>query len=30
VDGGTCAASGWIKQADSWTLFPDSTGVVDS
>ncbi len=30
VDGGTYAASGWIKQADSWTLFPDSTGVVDS
>jgi NAD(P)-dependent dehydrogenase (short-subunit alcohol dehydrogenase family) len=30
VDGGTWAASGWIKQGASWTLFPDSTGVVDS
>jgi hypothetical protein len=29
VDGGTWAASGWIKQGASWTLFPDSTGVVD-
>ena len=28
VDGGTWAASGWIKQGSSWTLFPDSTGVV--
>ncbi len=30
VDGGTWASSGWIKQGSSWTLFPDSTGVVDS
>jgi NAD(P)-dependent dehydrogenase (short-subunit alcohol dehydrogenase family) len=30
VDGGTWASSGWIKQGASWTLFPDSTGVVDS
>jgi NAD(P)-dependent dehydrogenase (short-subunit alcohol dehydrogenase family) len=30
VDGGTWASSGWIKQDASWTLFPDSTGVVDS
>ncbi len=29
VDGGTWASSGWIKQDASWTLFPDSTGVVD-
>jgi NAD(P)-dependent dehydrogenase (short-subunit alcohol dehydrogenase family) len=28
VDGGTYAASGWIKQGETWTLFPDSTGVV--
>ncbi len=30
VDGGTFAASGWIKQGDSWTLFPDSTAIVDT
>ncbi len=30
VDGGTWAGGGWIKQGASWTLFPDSTGVVDS
>ncbi|HEV3111120.1 MAG TPA: SDR family NAD(P)-dependent oxidoreductase [Candidatus Binataceae bacterium] len=30
VDGGTWASSGWIKQGTSWTLFPDSTGIVDS
>ncbi len=30
VDGGTWAGGGWIKQGGSWTLFPDSTGVVDS
>jgi len=30
VDGGTFAGAGWIKQGESWTLFPDSTGVVDS
>ena len=30
VDGGTWAGGGWIRQGDSWTLFPDSTGVVDS
>lgn len=30
VDGGTWAGGGWIKQGDSWTLFPDSTGVVDT
>ncbi len=30
VDGGTWASGGWIRQGDSWTLFPDSTGVVDS
>jgi NAD(P)-dependent dehydrogenase (short-subunit alcohol dehydrogenase family) len=30
VDGGTWAGGGWIKQGNSWTLFPDSTGVVDS
>jgi 3-oxoacyl-[acyl-carrier protein] reductase len=30
VDGGTFASSGWIKQGDSWTLFPDSTRIVDS
>jgi len=30
VDGGTWASSGWIKQDASWTLFPDSTGVVDT
>ncbi len=29
VDGGTWASSGWIKQDTSWTLFPDSTRVVD-
>jgi NAD(P)-dependent dehydrogenase (short-subunit alcohol dehydrogenase family) len=30
VDGGTWASSGWIKQGDSWTLFPDSTAIVDT
>jgi NAD(P)-dependent dehydrogenase (short-subunit alcohol dehydrogenase family) len=30
VDGGTWAGGGWLKQGESWTLFPDSTGVVDS
>ncbi|HEY2105364.1 MAG TPA: SDR family oxidoreductase [Candidatus Binataceae bacterium] len=30
VDGGTWASSGWIKQGSSWTLFPDSTSIVDS
>jgi NAD(P)-dependent dehydrogenase (short-subunit alcohol dehydrogenase family) len=30
VDGGTFAASGWIKQGESWTLFPDSTAIVDT
>jgi NAD(P)-dependent dehydrogenase (short-subunit alcohol dehydrogenase family) len=30
VDGGTFAASGWIKQGDSWTLFPDSSAIVDT
>jgi NAD(P)-dependent dehydrogenase (short-subunit alcohol dehydrogenase family) len=30
VDGGTFASSGWIKQGASWTLFPDSTTIVDT